>query len=561
MAKLFSAFSLIDESTTNISIINPAGFKDESYFIEGLEFLSKIRNEHNLATAKLYKTISESATDRIAIREGFSEFFGSIKAFIKKIIDFIKKILSKFWVRMNGTFLRDKYIESHKGELSKFESKHEFDINGFTYTFTDAIPSTDVLMSLNQSISDFSIEANGSKGSAKSIEKLKAAYDSYTEKKNSNSHLDYVRKQCIGSSSNIDESDFKDELFKVYRNGDLTKTKITVTAAVVTEALAFFTNYDKLKQQTQRYSDNVEKLYKEIQKKLDKVQITSVNGADQVSIEDFVDKDTSTDKIALYDLFMKAKSQEIKEVSDLHVMAFSSKLDAINEDFIQSKTIAYGAFKKILAKNEEVVYTEALGSFDSFKASLISKLDSNSSYKSFMKSKDDKEKENIGNEVSRDSHSAWDLFKKVSNKNPKAGWAFAVNNVLAKIGANKKFNEGVDDDDDFSLMDTVDGSDREEKDVIDVDNIYDMPNDDFLFESGMSAAERKALPDSEFGLSKERKYPLSNATCVKSAIKLFGHCPAGKRKELAGKIIKAADRYNVEVGTDTMVYKYSKGGK
>lgn len=352
MGKLFSAFALIDESvSTTIPVTNPAGYKDESFFIEGLNFLSGLRKEHTLAVAKLYRGVSESATDRIAVREAFSEFFGTIKSFIKKIIDFIKKLLAKFWVRMNGMFLRDKYIESHKNELAKFSSNHEFDIKGFTFTFTDNVPDTNILMDLSQSISDFGVD--GVKGKeSKSTADLKKAYDSFIDKKSSNSYLDDIRKSCIKASANIDESDFKDALFKVFRNGDSTQSKITVTTAIVNEALAFFSGYEKLKSQTQRFSDNVEKQYKDIQKKLERVEKTTVNGQDQVTIEDILDNDTSADKIALYDLFMKAKSQEIQEISNIHVMAFTAKLDAIKDDFTQSKSILYGAFKKILAKNE-----------------------------------------------------------------------------------------------------------------------------------------------------------------------------------------------------------------
>lgn len=69
------------------------------------------------------------------------------------------------------------------------------------------------------------------------------------------------------------------------------------------------------------------------------------------------------------------------------------------------------------------------------------------------------------------------------------------------------------------------------------------------------------MPDSAFGLEKERKFPLANAECISSAIKLFGHCPEEKRKELASKIVKASKKYSVEVGDDTLVAKYAKGDK
>jgi hypothetical protein len=58
---------------------------------------------------------------------------------------------------------------------------------------------------------------------------------------------------------------------------------------------------------------------------------------------------------------------------------------------------------------------------------------------------------------------------------------------------------------------------------------------------------RKKLPDSAFGLPRERKYPMVDAHSVESAIKLFWHCPKEKRGELAEKISIMARKYKVKV--------------
>jgi hypothetical protein len=66
----------------------------------------------------------------------------------------------------------------------------------------------------------------------------------------------------------------------------------------------------------------------------------------------------------------------------------------------------------------------------------------------------------------------------------------------------------------------------------DVSPIYE--NYDCISE--ITYAQRKKLPDSSFGLPKERKYPIVDAHSVKSAIKLFYHCPEEKRGQLAKAI-------------------------
>jgi hypothetical protein len=444
MSKLFSPLSLVDEHTSIVSVRSTDSYIDESFFVETLDFLTEQNREFSFMNARLYKNINESTNDPIVIRESFSEFFTSVKNFIKKIIKFLKKLIAKFWVRINSLFMRDKYIEAHKDQLAKFSSDHEFDISGYNFGFDEDIPSINVLQNLDQSIADFKID-----GKAKSKDDLQKAYDAFIDKKNSNNYLDNLRKECIKAKSNIDEVDFKDALFKVYRSGDKSKIKLTVTNAIVTEALAFFTNYEKMKTSTQRHADNVERVYNSIQKNLNKVNQTTVDGINQVSIDDFVDngKDVSTDKIALYDLFMKAKSQEIQLISNMHLMAFSAKLDALKECFDQDKKIMYGAFKKILAKSESV-----------------------------------------------------DLW-----------------------------------------------------------NVPDYPIQE---KSDISNKERKELPDSAFGLPKDRKYPLRDENgkvdpgSVKSAIKLFGHCPDEKKAGLAKRIRSAAKEGGVKIDSNTEIAKY-----
>lgn len=73
----------------------------------------------------------------------------------------------------------------------------------------------------------------------------------------------------------------------------------------------------------------------------------------------------------------------------------------------------------------------------------------------------------------------------------------------------------------------------------------------------MTKKERDAIPESKFGLEEERKYPLDSAEHVRSAIKLFGHCPENRKHHLAKRIMSAAKKHGVEVKETTEVYKYA----
>ena len=96
--------------------------------------------------------------------------------------------------------------------------------------------------------------------------------------------------------------------------------------------------------------------------------------------------------------------------------------------------------------------------------------------------------------------------------------------------------------------------------VINESNHIEEDNSSVMLETylmEMTKKERNAIPDSQFGLEKERKYPLDSAEHVRSAIKLFGHCPENRKHHLAKRIMAAAKKHGVEVKEDTEVYKYA----
>lgn len=100
-------------------------------------------------------------------------------------------------------------------------------------------------------------------------------------------------------------------------------------------------------------------------------------------------------------------------------------------------------------------------------------------------------------------------------------------------------------DDMFDDLD--DDWDDFEDDDDDFDEDDDSFLDDYLGEAAMKSAKRNALPDDQFGLPEDRKYPLNDAKHVRLAVKMFGHCEEGKRKKLAGNILKAAEKHGVSI--------------
>jgi hypothetical protein len=65
-------------------------------------------------------------------------------------------------------------------------------------------------------------------------------------------------------------------------------------------------------------------------------------------------------------------------------------------------------------------------------------------------------------------------------------------------------------------------------------------------EARLTAAEKNALKDSDFGLPSERKWPLHDESHVRSAIQNFHWCPKEKQRELAKNILKAMRKFGMK---------------
>ena len=80
--------------------------------------------------------------------------------------------------------------------------------------------------------------------------------------------------------------------------------------------------------------------------------------------------------------------------------------------------------------------------------------------------------------------------------------------------------------------------------------------DRIIMEAELSAEERNNLKASQFGLTEERKFPLTDAKHVRSAISYFHTCPEDKKAQLAKRIKSAAKKFGVEISPNSPIAKY-----
>ena len=80
--------------------------------------------------------------------------------------------------------------------------------------------------------------------------------------------------------------------------------------------------------------------------------------------------------------------------------------------------------------------------------------------------------------------------------------------------------------------------------------------DRIIMEAELSAKERNDLKASQFGLSEERKFPITDAKHVRSAISYFHTCPEDKKAQLAKRIKSAAKKFGVEISPNSPIATY-----
>lgn len=83
---------------------------------------------------------------------------------------------------------------------------------------------------------------------------------------------------------------------------------------------------------------------------------------------------------------------------------------------------------------------------------------------------------------------------------------------------------------------------------------------EIIQEAKLPSQERRKLPDSEFGLPEQRKYPLNDKSHVLAAIRMFNHADDSDQAELAKNIKKKIKYFNMEdevsIGKDNAFSKY-----
>ena len=366
---VYSVDMLLEENyNESTSLVTSSNVLNESYFDMALRYVNEMSKDFNTATKTFYKGLLESGNNEEFIHEAFEGFGETVKKIINKFLDFIKKIFAKFSVAIHKLIKSDSYIKDHKKDFYKFTDT--FDIKGYKFTRLDDedFPVCNAYDNFNSiAANKITIIGKENPGVYDSENILKGLTDTYSSMvDNLNTWHDLFRGKVLGKDNHeLTKTEFEQELFEIFRDGESSPVTITIGPGEVEQALDRFLNYDKTVKAIENLRKKMESEYKEIKSNMKKLETTGADSImsavfndDYVNHQKEIDSaiktgDKSTSIQNKIDQISKLRISRIETMCATHSLAFSKKLDAAKSAFKQDRSILYAALKRIVkAKNE-----------------------------------------------------------------------------------------------------------------------------------------------------------------------------------------------------------------
>lgn len=347
--------SLLIESKDLTTIMDNI-IENTSFTNSTIGFLTEINRDFRDADKQMYKSIYE-ADSLVAVNESFSDFFIKVKEIIKKFLKYIKSLFDRFITTLHRIVNSEKYLLKKEDAIKKFNSDHEFDFDGYIFTIEPNIPICNALVEFNSNFVNLDLSELGSNQNTNK-EKLKNQYDNL-KKDIEGDKYDKLRGEVIGRpGAMIYQSEFSNELFELFRDGSDSTSIFTVTSTVVTECFRDMKNYKEVEKETKKKKKEIENQYKEIEKQIDRMISTErTSGGYEVDLSNIptaAGKGNSSTKVTLnndamnqLNLYVKLLTNQISEMTTIHSIAFSHKLDALKDKYTQDKRILYIALSKV----------------------------------------------------------------------------------------------------------------------------------------------------------------------------------------------------------------------
>ena len=345
----------VEDPLINVNKLATMDF-EECYTAKVVDFINECRSEITDKKIIFYKSLNEATSERF-ILESFSDFFSGVRDIISKFIKFLRKLVDKFIVTIMKLVKSDNYLKKHKDVFNRIEPDMQFEFKGFNYTFDPMIPAPHAALDFNNSLFDDLYSNEKRELTTQSVKDSIVAMDLEED-------YNKFRGKVIGKDGeSLYISEFSQALYKVYRSEDSDTTNITADSSYIRKCLDRYLNYDKMQKEVTHQRDEIIKAYERVQKQVEEITKRNTD-LDKEAFLSRLPSDHTIDpnnmttvttgsgiKMAAelmiqIDVYVRAKIDQIQEYSNIHLLAFGAKLDAMKECLNQDRNVLYTALRK-----------------------------------------------------------------------------------------------------------------------------------------------------------------------------------------------------------------------
>lgn len=345
MSVSITSRNLVFEPVNESMILRASTYKgfEQSFFSEALSYSAEAKAEIRVCSKQLYKTIAEATSEEV-VNEGFSEFGKKVKDIIGKFIDFLKKLFARFITLLNKIVQSDKYIKKNKELFSKFTDKDSFTVERYNYTYLDnpSYPNTSTLTDFDTELQALTANFNDIVAGSNVDLQLDKFYDTF--------RFTVLHPEDAAPKGTISQDRYAKALNDLFRDGGV-KRSVRVDSTLVTYAYTRFADHERTVKSIKTVKQDLEDQYNKIKHSMEGV--LSVD-TDKATLNNATEYQLGANK----NKFQTASKQyvdKITQMTQIHAMAFSAKLDAVAECFKADKELLYKALNKIQGFKHESV--------------------------------------------------------------------------------------------------------------------------------------------------------------------------------------------------------------
>ena len=379
--------------SSNYTQVEPFVGENFNYHELGIRAASEIAANHNafmksIALSELAAFEQTGSTDVLYESVDFKGIFEKIKMFFKKVIEKIHKIFHTFIAKMSSWFGGNaSFAKTYEKEVIKGwgNVKNDWEFKGYHFTnIAETKEATDATFSVRiegmqkdisdliaNGLSDFIRNANikditDYKTSTNMITKIREDMDDIKDGMrkaivdfiNDEHSLPTIVKINTNLKGGYDSSEYTEELFKVFRNGEDSKDSFEKKNVLdsyggsVAGMMTYIKEFDKIKTKTESAE---RKITKAIQKLID-----DVSKAQNEQLKK--NKDTNDENEKAWNEWLVQMSSLYQTIysaaSEIITQAFSAYLQAQKDACAQAKEIAVKVISQSKKMTESVDYSD-----------------------------------------------------------------------------------------------------------------------------------------------------------------------------------------------------------